>query len=245
MTAFSDYIIYVDESGDHSLVNVYEGHPVFILAFCVFKKSDYAEIVAPAVCSLKFDFWGHDSIVLHSHKIRKQCDEFAILSHLGATERFLDSLNALVATVPFSIIATIIDKRQLNDRYTSPQNPYHLGLLFCLERASRLLEEKGQKGKLTHILVEARGKKEDTELELEFRRIMDKAKTNGMAAFDLQFADKRANSAGLQIADLVAHPIGRHYLNPSQKNRSYEILEKKFHRYPSHGGKGLKIFPKA
>jgi hypothetical protein len=95
------------------------------------------------------------------------------------------------------------------------------------------LEEKGQRATLTHLVVEARGKKEDAELELEFRRIMDQ-KPKGLANFDIKFADKRANSAGLQIADLVAHPIGRNYINPQQKNRSFEILEKKFHRYPSY-----------
>ncbi len=47
---FSDYIIYVDESGDHSLEVVYEEHPVFVLAFCIFKKSDYAKIVVPSIC---------------------------------------------------------------------------------------------------------------------------------------------------------------------------------------------------
>lgn len=88
-------------------------------------------------------------------------------------------------------------------------------------------------------------KKEDEDLELEFHRITKKIPSNGLANFAIQFADKRANSAGLQIADLTAHPIGRHYINPTQKNRSYEILEEKFYRFPGHMGKGLKIFPKA
>lgn len=244
MSEFSDYIIYVDESGDHSLEVVYEEHPVFVLAFCIFKKSDYARIVAPSVCSLKFDFWGHDSILLHSHKIRKQKDDFSILANLPMMQKFMESLNDLISAAPFTIISTIIDKRQLKNRYTSPQNPYHLGLLFCLERASRFLEERGQKAKITHLVLEGRGKKEDFDLELEFRRIMDKTPSNGLAKFDIRFADKRANSAGLQIADLVAHPIGRNYINSLQKNRSYEILEKKFFRYPAYNGKGLKIFPK-
>lgn len=243
-TEFSDYVIYVDESGDHSLEVIYEEHPVFVLSFCIFKKNDYAQLVAPAICSLKFDFWGHDSIVLHSHKIRKQLDDFSILANLPTMERFLLKLNGVIEYSPFTIISTIIDKRQLKNRYSTPQNPYHLGLLFCLERASRFLEEQGQKSRLTYVVVEARGKKEDTELELEFRRIMDKFQPNGHARFDIKFADKRANSAGLQIADLVAHPIGRHYINSNQKNRSYEILAKKFYKYPNHGGKGIKIFPK-
>ena len=241
---FSDYIIYVDESGDHSLEVVYEEHPVFVLALCIFKKSDYAQVVLPSICSLKFDFWGYDSIILHSHKIRKQKDDFSILANLPTMQKFMGRLNDLISMAPFTIISTIIDKRQLKHRYSSPKNPYHLGLLFCLERASRFREEKGQKEKMTHLVVEGRGKKEDSDLELEFRRIMDKIPSNGLAKFDIQFTDKRANSAGLQIADLVAHPIGRFYINSTQKNRGYEILEEKFYRYPNYNGKGLKVFPK-
>lgn len=242
---FSEYIVYVDESGDHSLEVVYEDHPVFVLAFCIFKKQDYSQIISPAICSLKFDFWGHDSVVFHSHKIRKQVGEFSILGNLNSMENFMSRLNDFMNLAPFTIISTVIDKRILKDRYANSRNPYHLSLLFCLERTSRFLEEREQYLPLTHLVMEARGKKEDAELELEFRRIMANASANRFANFDIQFADKRINSAGLQTADLVAHPIGRHYIKPDQENRSFEILEKKFYRYPNHNGKGLKIFPKS
>lgn len=42
--------------------------------------------------------------------------------------------------------------------------------------------------------------------------------------------DKKSNSTGLQIADLIARPIGRQILKPEQSNRAYEIIEKKFRR---------------
>jgi len=35
---FSDYIIHVDESGDHSLESIDPNYPVFVLAFCIFNK---------------------------------------------------------------------------------------------------------------------------------------------------------------------------------------------------------------
>ncbi|WP_244948789.1 DUF3800 domain-containing protein [Campylobacter hyointestinalis] len=35
---FSNHIVYVDESGDHSLTNINKDFPVFVLAFCIFKK---------------------------------------------------------------------------------------------------------------------------------------------------------------------------------------------------------------
>lgn len=56
---FSDYIIYADESGDHSLAKVFdEEYPVFVLAFCIFKKIDYTEQALTKLSRIKFDFWG-------------------------------------------------------------------------------------------------------------------------------------------------------------------------------------------
>jgi len=60
-----------------------------------------------------------------------------------------------------------------------------------------------------------------------------------------RFVSKAANVPGLQIADLVARPIGRHALDPRQPNRAFEIIEKKLDRNPSGrvSGWGLKVFP--
>jgi hypothetical protein len=41
---------------------------------------------------------------------------------------------------------------------------------------------------------------------------------------------KTANSAGLQLADLIARPIGLHHLRPNQPNRAFEIIQSKLHR---------------
>lgn len=72
-------------------------------------------------------------------------------------------------------------------------------------------------------------KKEDSQLELEFRRICDGFnRLNLKLPFEIVFADKRVNSAGLQLADLVARPIGLSVLKPAQKNRAFELLKSKF-----------------
>lgn len=33
---YSDFVVYVDESGDHSLASIDPNYPVFVLALCVF-----------------------------------------------------------------------------------------------------------------------------------------------------------------------------------------------------------------
>lgn len=42
--------------------------------------------------------------------------------------------------------------------------------------------------------------------------------------FDFHCVSKKANLPGLQLADLVARPIGVHYLHPEQHNRAWEML---------------------
>ena len=120
-----------------------------------------------------------------------------------------------------------------------------------MEALLEFLLEKNQDDTLTHVVFESRGKKEDDELELEFRRICDGANRQARnLPFDIILADKRANSSGLQLADLVARPIGLSVLRPEQENRAFEVLKRKFF---CSGGRelvgvgfenwGLKIFP--
>jgi len=63
--------------------------------------------------------------------------------------------------------------------------------------------------------------------------------------FNLIIADKKANSEGLQLADLTARPIGLSVLRPEQDNRAREVLEGKFYRDKTGNklGMGLKVFP--
>jgi len=50
---FSDFIVYVDESGDHNLMSIDAGYPIFVLAFCIFYKEHYSTKVVPKLQKLK------------------------------------------------------------------------------------------------------------------------------------------------------------------------------------------------
>ncbi len=76
----SDFIIYVDESGDHSLESIDPEYPVFVLSFCIFRKNDYVTRVTPAIRQLKFATFGHDMVVLHESDIRRKRGVFSQLS---------------------------------------------------------------------------------------------------------------------------------------------------------------------
>lgn len=234
-TAYSDYLIFADESGDHGLTTIDPQFPLFALVFCMISKDNYVNQIVPAMQTLKIDFWGHDQIILHEHDIRKEKGPFGVLrTNREMRESFYNHLNTVVDEAKFEIVAAIIDKERHRNRYADPFNPYEISMLFCMERMLAKLCDRGQAGKIVHILVESRGTKEDRELELEFRRICDNRARWGYKSvdfskvqFELVFVDKRSNSSGLQLADLVARPIALKILRPEQPNRAYEIIRGK------------------
>lgn len=62
-TEFSVYLVFVDESGDHGLETIDQGYPVFVLAFCIIKKTDYTGVLVPALQNFKFKHFGHNQII--------------------------------------------------------------------------------------------------------------------------------------------------------------------------------------
>lgn len=243
--SFSDYIVYVDESGDHSMESIDPEYPVFVLSFCIFHKDVYAETMTPEVRKLKFATFGHDMVVLHEIDIRKKRGAFARLGK-EARETFLSALTDIIDAADFRLVAVVIDKRKLKSQYSNPGHPYHLAMEFGLERIYRFLKGMGQDGRKAHLVCEARGAKEDAELELEFRRIRDGNNFfHKPLPFELIIADKKSNSEGMQLADLTARPIGLSVLRPNQANRAMDVLERKFYRDGAGNkqGMGLKVFP--
>lgn len=243
---FGDYIVYVDESGDHGLDRMDPHYPVFVLAFCIFEKAVFADAIVPAMLRFKFGHFGHDQVVLHEHEIRKAKNAFRFLTKAELREAFMRDLNALVAAAPFTIVAVVIRKERLAVQYSQPRNPYTLAMEYGLERVCAFLRERRQAGKVTPFVFEKRGEKEDAELELEFRRLTGPLRTVcGSVLAEILMADKKSVSTGLQLADLVARPIGLHVLRPEQGNRAFGVLEPKLRRSPGNQvlGWGLKVFP--
>ena len=248
---FSDYVVYVDESGDHSLTSIDADYPVFVLALCAFHKRHYSEKIIAAVEKLKFNYFGHDSVVLHEHEIRKQKGAFSFLSQRKVRDEFMASLSSIMEASNFVLIACVVDKQRLSKNEGASSNPYHIALGLCLEALGGFLTEKGQQHLKTHVIFECRGRKEDAELELEFRRIGDLGDASAnQALLEIVFANKQTNLTGLQLADLVARPIGLSYLRPKQPNQAFELLKRKFYCEGGrdrlgvgYEGLGLQIYP--
>jgi hypothetical protein len=242
MNDFGKYLVFADESGDHNLETRDKNYPIFVLAFCIFEKDYYCDVVLSKYNKLKLKYFRDTTTVFHGEDIRKKKNDFRILNNPAINNVFMADLTKLLKEIEFAVVATVIRKEALKSTYSTPDNPYYLATTFCLERLKLFLAENND-NKQTTVVFESRGKEEDKNLELAF--LKEAALPVYSSKFFIKIISKQANTAGLQIADLVSRPIGRYVLNPEQENRAFSVVQRKF-RADAGGkflGRGLKIFP--
>lgn len=228
-------IAFLDETGDHLLTTVDPGFPVFVLMLMIFDTQDYINGTVPAVLRLKFDYWRHEGIILHSRDIRKAQGDFGFLTTPDNRQPFYERLNQIMREGKYALISVGIHKAKLVDRYSSPMNPYDLALEFALERLIRLMEERSE-SKVT-IVAEARGNNEDSQLRETFERLLSRGTDyvvkerilQRIDATSLVFKEKKMNITGTQLADLTAYPTARSMIGSSTESRAIETFRDKFY----------------
>jgi hypothetical protein len=239
----SEYIVYVDESGDPSLTSINPQYPIFVVAFCIVHKARYS-IAVNDLLALKFSTFGHDQTVLHEREIRKRLGDFSFLNDSAQRQRFLNEVSVFVQRAPFTLIAAIIQKAVLLAQNPQPENPYDLALKFCLEETFDFLKSVNQESRRAHIICESRGTKEDKDLEIAFLRTSSGAnRWNCTLPFSIRFSHKQCNSTGMQLADLVARPVGQEFLKPGSQARIYPVISAKFRDAGRPESRGRIVFP--
>lgn len=239
--SFADYILYIDESGAPDLGHIDPDYPLLVLAAVLVSKEQYITRVVPDIQRLKFEFVGHDQLILHEIDIRKQDGRFLFLRRApNLRKEFLSRIGQIIADAPVEILAVVIRKDLLRKQYARPFDPYEIALQFLLEMSAERLVELNQENREICAVFEKRGNKEDRALELAFRRIVagdtklnvgnqNRARLARLQRVDWtpHFVSKKTNSSGLQMADLTARPIGLSILRPDQPNRAFDTLRPK------------------
>ena len=88
-------IIYLDEAGDHSLEKEDKDFPVFALVMMVCDQEAYENKLVPMVNRLKFDYFGHECVIIHSRDIRKAQGDFGFPLIQLSDNRFTNGLMRL------------------------------------------------------------------------------------------------------------------------------------------------------
>jgi len=239
-------VAFLDESGDHSLNKIDPSYPVFVLAGCIFDFDYYNNTAEPQIMALKQKYFKRNDIILRSYDIRKQKNAFNILVDKKLREAFYTDINELILSLNFTVIAAAINKTSLKNQYSDSVNPYHLCFHFFFERVIMYLGKSNEKMLLR---IESRETHNDKKLSHEYElfragssRFPPKETQAKLA--DLSFNQKTQNIAGMQLADLVAYPIGKWIMNNDGENKAFKIVEKKLHQKDGkYMGYGLKVFP--
>ena len=250
-----DYVLFMDETGDHNLRAIDHNFPGFCLAGCTFERRYYHQVVRPRVDAFKKRFWGTTDVILHSRDIRKHQGPFAFLGDAKKRGEFYTALNGLMRTLDFSILSVVLLKwAHLNKYGDQARHPYYLSLEFILERDSLLMRRQNISA-TGYILAESRGKQPDQLLKAEYWRLQSSGTSyqRDLSNVTGLWMEKKAkNIVGLQIADLVAYPIAAQVLRPQVEQKAFDVIYDKIdaapyptsrHQRGSILGYGLKIFP--
>lgn len=241
------YYLFIDESGDHGLKTIDSSFPVFVLCGVLMSENEYSKINSDSE-NIKLKYWDNKNVILHSRDIRKCNNEFKILFDLKIKEQFYIDINNILTANNYKIICSAIDKISFIKKYGKLEDDvYEIALSFILERTIFCLDEF-KDCKSLEIIIEKRGKKEDAKLSNHLNKLKQVGTfyvdTDRMKKYAIKqiFLDKRQNSNGLQVSDLLAYPIAKKIIFPEGVNISFELIKDKF--YTKNGKSyGLKVFP--
>jgi len=258
------YRLYIDETGNHDMENVEDPNQRFLgLVGVAVSLQEARERLGPELEQLKQRHFAYDPDeppVLHRKDLVNRRHPFHALKDPKVEAAFNEDLLRLLKAIDYRVFAVVIDKKEHRERYTVwTYEPYHYCMMVMLERFVFLLESLGATG---DVLAESRGGVEDRKLKDSYARLFERG-TDYVASIRVQAAlttrqlkvkPKRDNIAGLQVADILAHPTRRDVLTRNRLlaptaevfgDRIVRILEdeKYYRRGNKVDGHGRKLLP--
>ncbi|MFC1676220.1 DUF3800 domain-containing protein [Planctomycetota bacterium] len=243
------YRIYVDEVGNPDLENSDNPNHRFLSLTGVIIKLDYvASTLQPQLESLKkefFDAHPDEPFIFHRKELLGARYPFTVLKDGSTRERFDKKLLSLFLNWDYQVITVCIDKKVYKETYSTwRHDPYHYCLAVMLERYVFFLDTKNACG---DVMAESRGGKEDRRLKNSFTGLYHRGTeyisserfSTRFTSCQLKVKNKSNNIAGLQLADLLAHPSRNEILvannHKSVKLRVFgskivDILQEKYYR---------------
>lgn len=242
-------VLFLDESGDHSLTKIDPQYPVFVLGGIIAERA-YAEGEMTAqVNAFKRELFGREDIILHTADITRNKNGFERMKEPAFRQQFYNRLNDLMKSLDYKVVACAIKKDIHLARYgLGAVDPYMYSLEVLVER---FCFEIGHNYRGGLIAAEKRSPTLDHQLDIAWLNLKISGSTYLKASqieyrvADLVSRPKSDNIAGLQLADLVATPIGRFVMGKPTRE-DFAVIESKFRcRWDGdYAGYGLVILPK-
>ncbi|WP_028551732.1 DUF3800 domain-containing protein [Paenibacillus sp. UNC451MF] len=265
-----DFVMGVDENGTSDLLSIKRKVDAdktneidssikdFTLTGVIFDKKRY-DILKKEMNDIKFTFWNEGlcdykgslkRVCFHSSEIRKRSYPFNRINY----DDFMPAISNMIDKIPTKIISCYIDKKKHYLKYKTPDHPYHIAIRFIMERYCKGLNEANKKG---IIIIESRGKKEDRFVLKHIVEILEQGTNQNKASHFNNIAgvyfnpkwwtsdNDKSTFVVLELADLLSFPIHKYARNQCDekfKDISFQLIEKKFYKFPKYLGWGLKIW---
>jgi Protein of unknown function (DUF3800) len=244
--------LFIDEVGNGDLKGAATDPNVRFLALTGVLTSValHERIIQPQLDELKKRLFGHTPdipVILHRRELVRKEGAFSVLRNAEIEQEFNTEILRLFRELPYLAITIQIDKKVHLDTYKIwHYDPYHYCMRCMVERYVLYLQSHNWNG---DVMVEARFKKVDRKLKTSFERIYKEGTDHlshkliqkYITSKDIQMRCKKSNIAGLQIADLIAHPSARH-MRYARSGESHPqdfgaqvvdiLLERRYRRHP-------------
>jgi len=212
-----NYRIYIDEVGNPDLESSDDpNHRFLSLTGIIIKMNHTRDVIHPDMENLKAKYFHQhpdDPTILHRKEILNAKPPFEILKNSMVRHDFDAELLNLFRKWEYTVISVCLDKKAHKETYTTWRyDPYHYCMAVLLERYVFFLNNNRTQG---DVLAESRGGKEDKRLKESFHRLWEQGTQHvepsqfkqALTSCQLKVKPKANNIAGLQLADLLAHPI--------------------------------------
>lgn len=210
------YRLYIDEVGTDDLGDVNSDNGRYLsLSGIAMLVNDARDMLSPCFAEIKADIFKHDPddpLIFHRKKIVKLTGPFHVLKRDECRMQFDKRILAAMTDCPYTVITALIDKKAMLAKHAwVNKEPYHYLMEVMVEKYAQFLERKNSIG---DIMPEGRMGKNDERLQMSFLRVMasgtyyvsrDRLRKR-IPSSNLKFRYKKDNIAGLQLADLIAHP---------------------------------------
>lgn len=243
-------VMCLDESGDHNLRKISPIYPLFVLGGVIVERAYVRDVITPRMAHFKRHFFGREDVSLHTVDMGRGTTDYAFLANPVTRAEFYVALNSLLKELEYKVVACVIRKDEYVAQYgVGAADPYRASLDILIER---FCEELGLELDSGFICAEKRIPSLDRDLLVAREQLRTVGTTNVSASridarivgFDLR--DKKPNLAGLQLADLVITPIGRHLARkPAKADQvDWKVVESKLRRDAAgYQGAGLVVRP--
>ncbi len=208
--------LYIDEVGNSDLESSDDpNHRFLSLTGVAIELAHVRNVVHPQMEAMKARYFGahpDEPIIFHRKEMVNARGLFRSLQDRAVKEAFDAELLAALQAWEYTVISVCIDKRAHRERYAVWRyDPYHYCLAALLERFSFFLSRRRLAG---DVLAESRGGTEDRRLKESYSRLHRSGSDfvgpemfeRVLTSKQLKVKPKANNVAGLQLADLVAHP---------------------------------------